>query len=269
MGWVKLDDQFSRHPKVLQAGPLSGWLHVCALNYCAQYLTDGFIPKSAVNGLADFTHEDIGQSSYVGMDFVPALLKSGMWIEVDGGYQIHDYLDYNPSREDVQKKRQADLERKRNSDSPAMDSARNRNGIHAESKRPVPRPLPVPQEDEPRAKALSSAGRRQPTRDPRVDEIYEHFKARIQPRSRTCPRKKIAARLKRFTVIELREGIDHFAEDPWWMEHNAARGAEWFFESDQHAEQFLLLRPRQKIVQMRPSRVDQSDLDELSPGETA
>jgi hypothetical protein len=77
-----------------------------------------------------------------------------------------------------------------------------------------------------------------------VDAVYEHFKARVQPKSRLCPRKKIAARLKRFTVDELREGIDHFAEDPWWMEHNAARGAAWFFDSDQHSEQFLLLQPR-------------------------
>jgi hypothetical protein len=119
--------------------------------------------------------------------------------------------------------------------------------------------------DVPRAKALSSASADVPpafprispqiTADPQtaaetppesdqVDAVYEHFKARVQPKSRLCPRKQIAARLKRFTVDELREGIDHFAEHPWWMEHNAARGAGWFFESDQHAEQFLLLQPR-------------------------
>src|SRR5207244_1727143 len=68
--------------------------------------------------------------------------------------------------------------------------------------------------------------------DDRVDAIYQHFKDRVQPKSRLCPRKKIAARLKRFSADELREGIDHFAEDWWWMEHNANQGAAWFFESD-------------------------------------
>ncbi len=80
--------------------------------------------------------------------------------------------------------------------------------------------------------------------DDRIDQVYQHFKARVQPRSRLCPRKKIAARLKRFSADELREGIDHFADDPWWMENNASRGAEWFFESDSRSEQFLLMRPR-------------------------
>lgn len=82
--------------------------------------------------------------------------------------------------------------------------------------------------------------------DDRVDEVYAHFKARVQPRSRLCPRKKIAARLKSFSADELREGIDHFADDPWWMEHNADQGAGWFFESDARAEQFLLLGPRKR-----------------------
>lgn len=80
-----------------------------------------------------------------------------------------------------------------------------------------------------------------PPKDSRVDEVYEYFKARIQPRSRSCPRKKITTRLRRFTVAELKQGIDHFAEDSWWMQHNASQGAEWFFESDARAEQFLLL----------------------------
>jgi hypothetical protein len=92
----------------------------------------------------------------------------------------------------------------------------------------------------------SSAGPDEPDppRDDRIDALYAHFKARIQPRSRLCPRKKIAARLKRFSLDELKAGIDHFAEDPWWMEHNADKGAEWFFESDARAEQFLLMAPR-------------------------
>lgn len=80
--------------------------------------------------------------------------------------------------------------------------------------------------------------------DDRVDAVYGHFKERIQTRSRLCPRKKIAARLRHFSADELCEGIDHFADDPWWMANNASRGAEWFFESDSRSEQFLLMTPR-------------------------
>src|SRR5437016_5465937 len=112
MGWVKIDDQFARHPKVLKIGPLAGWLHVCALTYCSQYLTDGFVPKEAVNALADFSTlaAQFGSTAEgtIGTDFVPELVRHGLWREVDGGYLIHDYLEYNPSREDILKRRRSD-----------------------------------------------------------------------------------------------------------------------------------------------------------------
>jgi hypothetical protein len=79
-------------------------------------------------------------------------------------------------------------------------------------------------------------------------EIYDYFKSRIAPLSRTFPRKRIAARLKKFSADELRQGIDHFVADAWWMEHNASRGADWFFDNDARSEQFLLLKPRPKVV---------------------
>lgn len=77
-----------------------------------------------------------------------------------------------------------------------------------------------------------------------AEDIYAHFKAKIQPKSRTFPREKINARLKAFSADELKRGIDNFAADWWWMEHNASQGAEWFFRSDKQAERWLLLKPR-------------------------
>jgi hypothetical protein len=74
--------------------------------------------------------------------------------------------------------------------------------------------------------------------------VYQHFKTRIQPGSRLCPRDKIRLRLKHFAPDELVKAIDHFAEDWWWMENNATRGAEWFFHSDQRVEQFVNMTPR-------------------------
>ena len=56
MVWVKLDDQFTENPKVVQAGPLASWLHVCGLVYCSRNLTDGFIPAMMVPRLTNFDH---------------------------------------------------------------------------------------------------------------------------------------------------------------------------------------------------------------------
>lgn len=96
MAWVRLDDGFAEHPKIEEAGPLAAWLHVAALCYCNRHLTDGFIPAGKVKRLADVPNV----SRHIG-----ALVKVGMWMEVEGGYAIHDYLQYQPSRDEVEKGR--------------------------------------------------------------------------------------------------------------------------------------------------------------------
>jgi hypothetical protein len=117
MSWVKLDDGFAEHPKVIAAGPLAGWVHVCGLCYCNRNLTDGYVPRNVARRLADFEHIGLETGGVpgmvaVGVDvdcemLVEALVEVGMWEEVEGGYLIHDYLDYNPSKDDVLARREA------------------------------------------------------------------------------------------------------------------------------------------------------------------
>ncbi len=99
--WVKLDDQFSDHPKVIEAGPLASWLYVCGLTYAARYLTDGYIPAGQVRKLADVDNA---------AELAAKLVDVGLWESIDGGYLIHDYLEYNPNREDVMATREARAE---------------------------------------------------------------------------------------------------------------------------------------------------------------
>ncbi len=104
MTWMRIDDQFPDHPKVMAAGPLAGWLFVCGLGYCARQLTDGFIPEAQVRKLADL--KNAGREAQ-------RLVDAGLWERVDGGYQVHDYLDYQPSAEKVLGDRSAAQERMR------------------------------------------------------------------------------------------------------------------------------------------------------------
>lgn len=92
MTWVKLDDHFPDHPKVLAAGPLAAWLYVCGLAYASRYLTDGFVPAAQVPRLAD-----LKQASAL----AERLVDAGLWEQTDGGYQIHDYLEYQRSAREV------------------------------------------------------------------------------------------------------------------------------------------------------------------------
>jgi hypothetical protein len=96
MPWVRIDEEFPDHPKVLGAGPLGIAMQVAALCYCNRHLTDGFVPRSAARRLIDL--DGLGVSAE---DVISTLLGVGMWSWVDGGYQIHDYEHYQPTREQV------------------------------------------------------------------------------------------------------------------------------------------------------------------------
>lgn len=141
MSWLKIDDQFPNHPKVVEAGPLAGWLFICGLGYAGQYLTDGFIPEKQVRRLADVESPD---------QLADKLCEVGLWERVKDGYQIHGYLEYNPSAERVKADREAAKQR----------MARQRSGEHSSlyngsseevqanfvrsSTSPSPSPIPYP-----------------------------------------------------------------------------------------------------------------------------
>ena len=98
MTWVKLDDLFPDHPKVQAAGQAAAWLHVAGICYCSRYLTDGLIPNVALAGLGQYTKSRARKLADV-------LVRVGLWEQEDGAYRIHDYLDFQPSREQVERQR--------------------------------------------------------------------------------------------------------------------------------------------------------------------
>ena len=160
MPWLRVDDGFADHPKVVQAGSDAAWMDVCGMCYAARYLTDGFVPTKQVPKLTDKPNPD---------ELAQILVDVGLWEPRPGGFQIHDYLDYNPTREQVLRQRAADLERKARG-----NSARIPAGFRPESERNPTVPIPIPLidrekgeeipelDDETAAKALayqSAAGR--------------------------------------------------------------------------------------------------------------
>ena len=165
MSWVRLDDHMSEHPKVIAAGPLAAWLHVCALQYASRNLTDGFIPRRAVPTLVNFDGVSVcvasisGGLAGVGDDvhaeaLAEILVEVGLWERVDRGYQIHDYLQFQPSKESILAQRRQNAERQatwRGRQHQAENNA-PRNGVtnaatNAVTNGPVtgaPYPVPVP-----------------------------------------------------------------------------------------------------------------------------
>lgn len=149
--WVKVDDNFTEHWKLFEAGRHLGpsgpgrvaavWLEgIC---YANRNLTDGFLPRAVV---AKFKLDRRPLDVAVLM----ALPEVRLWEETATGWRIHDYHDHNPTAAEVKAKREADRERKK-----GRQSTRNPPGIHPESDRipersrgrdpnPNPNPDPIP-----------------------------------------------------------------------------------------------------------------------------
>lgn len=98
MPWFKIDDTLALHSKVIEAGNAAMGLWVRAGSYCAQQLTDGYVSQRALSMLGTRS-----QAS--------ALVAAGLWDKVPGGWQFHDWTDYQPTRADVEKERAATKER--------------------------------------------------------------------------------------------------------------------------------------------------------------
>lgn len=145
MGWVKIDDHFNDHPKIVQAGPLAMAMQVAGLCYCNRYLTDGFIPKSVAKKLLDFEgialvwdHNEMfggGQDVEWSM-VVDSLVENGIWEKAEGGWLIHDYTEYQQPRERVLKEKEAAKERmKKNRNAAKSESNKDSVNVRANNNR--------------------------------------------------------------------------------------------------------------------------------------
>lgn len=98
MSWFKVDDKFHSHPKAIEAGNAALGLWVRCGSWAADQLTDGFIPHAIA-------------SQYGTKPQRIALVSSGFWLPVDGGYQMHNYNLRNPTKDQVLSQRKAAAER--------------------------------------------------------------------------------------------------------------------------------------------------------------
>ncbi|MDH6277499.1 hypothetical protein M2118_000450 [Aurantimicrobium minutum] len=165
MGWVRVSDDFYDQRKFYGVTALGDALWIRGLAFANRNLTDGFIPKRAVKGLIDTTGLSISVDNFTGRDASPEdavteLLTADIWHESGhdcescpdvprGVYLIHDYLDFQPSREKVLEERdrvrgrvQNHREKKRKSGVTDDVTAGVTDDVRAMYDRPQPQPQP-------------------------------------------------------------------------------------------------------------------------------
>ncbi len=97
MAWVRLDDRFPQHPKVIGLSHEAFRLCVSAFCYSSLYQTDGKLLHVCLdNVIANCVHgvEDHQQV----LEIIKELVSAGLWEEHPGYYFIHDFFDYNISK---------------------------------------------------------------------------------------------------------------------------------------------------------------------------
>jgi hypothetical protein len=132
VSWFRCDDALGNHPKVMRLDdkllPAMGLWVMCGV-YAAKHLTDGFVPRKVVR-------------MYGGEKFAKDLERAGLFRPAEGGWVLHDYLDWNPSKEQVLKVR-ADRQAAGQAGGLASGQARAQALASAEAQ-PKPNPVPVP-----------------------------------------------------------------------------------------------------------------------------
>lgn len=189
MTWVRYDDKFHSHPKLAR---LEGYqlpcvgLHLLASSWSADHLTDGHVPRSQIFKLCG----DLSDLLPSGQpwEIVNELLDAELFDECSehgtgekiSCYLVHDYLEYNPSREQVLAEREARRVAGQAGGQASAKARRLANGApnaQAKSKQnstPVPIPIPVPKKK--RSKDLLSE-----KSDAHLDAFLKAWNANCHP----------------------------------------------------------------------------------------
>ena len=99
MAYTNTDYSFWTNPKVRAAGKDAAFLYIAGNGFCNEYLTDGFISDTDIETVAFNAFLRNPKKA------VEALMVAGLWDRVRGGYRIHDYLNYNKSKKEIEELR--------------------------------------------------------------------------------------------------------------------------------------------------------------------
>ena len=93
MAWVKIDDNFTEHPKIIGLSDGAFRLYVTALCYSNRYMTDGRIPTKICKKLGDSRK-------------ISELFAVKLWQDFGDFISINSYAEYQPTREKIEIERE-------------------------------------------------------------------------------------------------------------------------------------------------------------------
>jgi hypothetical protein len=123
MSWAKLDDGVTFHAKTVAAGneAFGAWCRL--ITWSSGQLTDGAIPAQ------------IALLICASADVVAKLVDVGLLDKSGDGYEIHDYLKYNPSAREVRKQRET--QRNQRSIAGKASATKRQRGVNGSVEQPL------------------------------------------------------------------------------------------------------------------------------------
>ena len=197
MTWFKVDDGFADHPKTLRVSLAAIGLWTKAGAWSAKHLTNGEVPLAAVTALG-------GTKRLAG-----ELVTAGLWLEIPSGYAFHEWLQHQPSRDQVLTKRSATRERVTAlRDRQALAGAPVANGSGNAACNAVTNTTPVPSRPEPDLPSVDLGASQAP---PKAKRRWRRFPPEFEP---SDDHVALAASLGVSLADELPKLRDHEFADP-------------------------------------------------------
>jgi hypothetical protein len=126
MPWGRLDDGANGNAKLLALSDAAWRMWGCGVIYCQANLTDGFIPRHAIETWGVRAKNKPAIARELCTALIPG--KAPLWHEVEGGYRMHDYHDWNDAKEEIEAKREKNKARKERWIKRRQDSSGTRSG---------------------------------------------------------------------------------------------------------------------------------------------
>ncbi len=86
MTWLRLDDAFAQHPKIIRLSKIQRWIWVEILCYCARFRTEGRVPAEV--------REVVPSAD---KNLLKRLVEVGLLDEDGDAWKVHDWDEYNPA----------------------------------------------------------------------------------------------------------------------------------------------------------------------------
>jgi hypothetical protein len=107
--FIRLCDNYVDHPKIDKLGDGAFRLWHQGLAFCRRFQTDGMIPYVTARGLKAYSPKRARELCAPWTEGATAL-----WVETPGfGYRVHDYLEWNPTKDEENERRTGTRDRMR------------------------------------------------------------------------------------------------------------------------------------------------------------